>query len=136
RSECRKRIVADLQAQGVCIKIEDHVHQVGHSERSGAVIEPYLSTQWFVSMKPLAKAAIEAQRAGSGVRFVPDRFEKIYLQWIENVRDWCISRQLWWGHRIPAWYCEDCGELLVAREDIKVCDKCGGSSLRQDEDVL
>ncbi|GGD54545.1 valine--tRNA ligase [Paenibacillus nasutitermitis] len=136
RAECRKRIVADLQDQGVCLKIEDHIHQVGHSERSGAVIEPYLSTQWFVSMKPLAQAAIEAQRAGNGVNFVPDRFEKIYLQWIENVRDWCISRQLWWGHRIPAWYCEDCGELLVAREDIHTCDKCGSSSLRQDEDVL
>ncbi|WP_274649944.1 valine--tRNA ligase [Paenibacillus humicola] len=135
RAECRKRIVADLQRQGVCVRIEDHVHQVGHSERSGAVVEPYLSTQWFVSMKPLADQAIEVQRSGKGVRFVPDRFEKIYLQWIENVRDWCISRQLWWGHRIPAWYCDACGEMHVSREDLTACSSCGGE-LRRDEDVL
>ncbi|SEM66988.1 valine--tRNA ligase [Paenibacillus sp. OV219] len=135
RADCRKRIVADLQELGVCIKIEDHVHQVGHSERSGAVVEPYLSTQWFVEMKPLAAAAIEAQNTGKGVNFVPDRFEKIYLQWIENVRDWCISRQLWWGHRIPAWYCDACGEMHVAHEAPTSCT-CGSESLRQDEDVL
>ena len=135
RAECRKRIVADLKEQGVLVKIEEHVHQVGHSERSGAVVEPYLSTQWFVAMKPLAERAIEAQKAGKGVRFVPDRFEKIYLHWIENVRDWCISRQLWWGHRIPAWYCDGCGELHVSREDMTDCPACGGP-LRQDEDVL
>jgi len=136
RAECRRRIVRDLQEQGVCVKIEDHVHQVGHSERSGAVVEPYLSTQWFVNMKPLAERAIEAQRSGKGVRFVPDRFEKIYLQWIENVRDWCISRQLWWGHRIPAWYCDSCGEIHVSREDVTSCGKCGSGELRRDEDVL
>lgn len=136
RAECRKQIVKDLQAQGVLIKIEDHVHQVGHSERSGAVVEPYLSTQWFVKMKPLAEAAIEAQKNGQGVRFVPERFEKTYLQWIENVRDWCISRQLWWGHRIPAWYCEDCGHMTVGREDAASCSSCGSAKLRQDEDVL
>ncbi|WP_040731093.1 valine--tRNA ligase [Paenibacillus dendritiformis] len=136
RAECRKQIVKDLQAQGVLIKIEDHVHQVGHSERTGAVVEPYLSTQWFVKMKPLAEAAIEAQKNGKGVRFVPERFEKTYLQWIENVRDWCISRQLWWGHRIPAWYCEDCGHMTVAREDAASCSSCGSAKLRQDEDVL
>ncbi|CAH1204170.1 Valine--tRNA ligase [Paenibacillus plantiphilus] len=136
RAVCRKRIVADLQNQGVCILIEDHVHQVGHSERSGAVIEPYLSTQWFVSMKPLAETAIEAQRSGKGVNFVPDRFEKIYLNWIENVRDWCVSRQLWWGHRIPAWYCDSCEAMHVSRENLTECSKCGSSSLRQDEDVL
>lgn len=136
RFECRKKIVADLKEQGVLIRIEEHVHQVGHSERSGAVIEPYLSTQWFVSMKPLAEKAIEAQKSGQGVRFVPDRFEKIYLNWIENVRDWCISRQLWWGHRIPAWHCEACGEITVSREDATCCSKCGSAAIQQDNDVL
>lgn len=136
RADCRKAIVKDLQDQGVCIRIEDHVHQVGHSERSGAVVEPYLSTQWFVAMKPLAEKAIDSQKSATGVNFVPDRFEKIYLHWIENVRDWCISRQLWWGHRIPAWYCESCGETHVSREDLTVCPKCGSGSLKQDEDVL
>lgn len=136
RADCRKQIVKDLQEQGVLIQIEDHVHQVGHSERSGAVVEPYLSTQWFVKMKPLAERAIEAQKTGKGVHFVPDRFEKIYLNWIENVRDWCISRQLWWGHRIPAWYCEDCGHVHVASEDATACSSCGCANLKQDEDVL
>ncbi|MEK0314399.1 valine--tRNA ligase [Cohnella sp. 56] len=130
RADCRKAIVKDLQEQGVLIRIEDHVHQVGHSERSGAVVEPYLSTQWFVSMKPLAEAAINAQRSGEGVNFVPDRFEKIYLHWIENVRDWCISRQLWWGHRIPAWYQEGTGEIYVGVEAPE------GEGWTQDEDVL
>jgi valyl-tRNA synthetase len=136
RFECRKRIVKDLQEQGVLIKIEDHVHQVGHSDRSGAVVEPYLSTQWFVRMKPLAEAAIAAQKSGKGVNFVPERFEKIYLNWIENVRDWCISRQLWWGHRIPAWYCEACGHVHVARDPVTTCSECGSTDLKQDEDVL
>lgn len=130
RADCRKAIVKDLQEQGVLIRIEDHVHQVGHSERSGAVVEPYLSTQWFVSMKPLAEAAINAQRSGQGVNFVPDRFEKIYLHWIENVRDWCISRQLWWGHRIPAWYKEGTDEIYVGTEAPE------GEGWVQDEDVL
>lgn len=136
RFECRKQLVADLKEQGVLVKIEDHLHQVGHSERSGAVIEPYLSTQWFVAMKPLAEKAIAAQKSGKGVRFVPERFERTYLQWIENVRDWCISRQLWWGHRVPAYYCQDCGELHVAAEEVVACSKCGSASLKQDEDVL
>ncbi|MFD7520892.1 valine--tRNA ligase [Paenibacillus chitinolyticus] len=136
RADCRKKIVADLQEQGVLVKIEEHVHQVGHSERSGAVVEPYLSTQWFVKMQPLAERAIEAQKNGTGVNFVPDRFEKIYLQWIENVRDWCISRQLWWGHRIPAWYCADCGEVTVAQQDAHACGHCGSENIRQDDDVL
>jgi len=135
RFECRKRIVEDLKEQGVLIKIEEHVHQVGHSDRTGVVVEPFLSTQWFVRMKPLAEQAIAAQRSGKGVRFVPERFEKNYMHWIENVRDWCISRQLWWGHRIPAWYCDACGETHVSREDLTVCPKCGGE-VRQDEDVL
>lgn len=136
RAECRKQIVKDMQDMGVLIQIEDHVHQVGHSERSGAVVEPYLSTQWFVKMKPLAEAAIEAQKSGQGVNFVPDRFEKIYLHWIENVRDWCISRQLWWGHRIPAWYCEATGEMVVARNEEEAKAKLGRDDLVQDNDVL
>ncbi|WP_338555253.1 valine--tRNA ligase [Paenibacillus sp. KS-LC4] len=136
RFDCRKQLVQDLQEQGVCVLIEDHVHQVGHSERSGAVVEPYLSTQWFVEMKPLAEQAIKAQKSSEGVTFVPDRFEKIYLHWIENVHDWCISRQLWWGHRIPAWYCDACGEMHVAQEEVTSCPSCGSTELRQDEDVL
>jgi len=135
RAECRKRIVKDLQEQGVCIKIEDHVHQVGHSERSGAVVEPYLSTQWFVAMKPLAEKAIASQKSGGGVNFVPERFEKIYLNWIENVRDWCISRQLWWGHRIPAWYNSETGETYVGMEAPEGADR-PDSVWKQDEDVL
>lgn len=136
RSDCRKAIVADLKEQGVLISIEDHVHQVGHSERSGAVVEPYLSTQWFVKMQPLAEAAIAAQKDGDGVHFVPDRFEKTYLNWIENVRDWCISRQLWWGHRIPAWYSESTGEIVVAHDEEEARRISGLSDLKQDEDVL
>ncbi len=136
RFQCRKQIVEDLKEQGVLIKIEEHIHAVGHSERSGAVVEPYLSTQWFVKMQPLAEKAIELQKSGDGVNFVPERFERTYLTWIENVRDWCISRQLWWGHRIPAWYCEDCGEVHVKEEAPQTCQKCGSSNLKQDEDVL
>lgn len=136
RAECRKRIVKDMEEQGILLRIEDHVHQVGHSERSGAVVEPYLSTQWFVKMKPLAESAIEKQKSGQGVNFVPDRFEKIYLNWIENVRDWCISRQLWWGHRIPAWHCSDCQHVNVSADEATSCMKCGSTNLRQDEDVL
>ncbi|NRF91443.1 valine--tRNA ligase [Paenibacillus frigoriresistens] len=136
RFDCRKQIVADLKEQGILIKIEEHVHQVGHSERSGAVIEPYLSTQWFVKMQPLAEKAIDTQKSGNGVNFVPDRFEKTYLNWIENVRDWCISRQLWWGHRIPAWHCADCGQITVTREDATACSHCQSTNLNQDNDVL
>lgn len=135
RFACRKQIVADMKELGVLVKIEDHVHQVGHSERSGAVVEPYLSTQWFVKMKPLADRSIEAQKSGKGANFIPDRFERTYLHWMENVRDWCISRQLWWGHRIPAWYCDDCGEMHVSRTDVTACS-CGSTNLRQDNDVL
>lgn len=135
RFDCRKKLVKDLQDAGVLIEIEEHLHSVGHSERSGAVVEPYLSTQWFVKMKPLAEEAIQLQQKEDKVQFVPDRFEKTYLNWIENVRDWCISRQLWWGHRIPAWYCDDCGEVTVANESPTSC-KCGNHNLRQDEDVL
>ncbi|WP_261133111.1 valine--tRNA ligase [Bacillus sp. Marseille-Q3570] len=131
RFECRKKIVKDLQDQGVLFKIEDHMHSVGHSERSGAVVEPYLSTQWFVKMQPLADQAIQLQKEENKVHFVPDRFEKTYMRWIENIRDWCISRQLWWGHRIPAWYHKETGEIYVGRtapEDLE--------NWEQDEDVL
>jgi valyl-tRNA synthetase len=136
RFEARKQIVKDLQEAGVMVNIEEHVHSVGHSERSGAVIEPYLSTQWFVKMNPLAEKAIELQKSEDKVRFVPDRFEKLYVDWIENIRDWCISRQLWWGHRIPAWHCADCGEFTVSMEDPSSCSNCGSTNITQDEDVL
>ncbi|WP_456289558.1 valine--tRNA ligase [Paenibacillus sp. AK002] len=136
RAECRKQIVGDMKESGVLLRIEDHVHQVGHSERSGAVVEPYLSTQWFVKMQPLAEAAVDAQKSGKGVNFVPDRFERTYLHWMENVRDWCISRQLWWGHRIPAWYSESTGEVVVAMNEEEARAKLGKDDLRQDEDVL
>lgn len=131
RFECRKQIVKDLQDLGVLFKIEEHLHSVGHSERSGAVVEPYLSTQWFVKMQPLADEAIKLQNKESKVHFVPDRFEKTYLHWMENIRDWCISRQLWWGHRIPAWYHKETGEIYVghtAPPDIE--------NWEQDKDVL
>ncbi len=131
RFECRKKIVKDLQEQGVLFKIEDHVHAVGHSERSGAIVEPYLSTQWFVKMKPLAEQAIELQKSGEKVNFVPERFEKTYLHWIENIRDWCISRQLWWGHRIPAWYHKETGEIYVGHDAPE-----DSENWEQDEDVL
>ncbi|ADH99516.1 valine--tRNA ligase [Salisediminibacterium selenitireducens] len=131
RFECRKQLVADLQADGTLFKIEDHSHSVGHSERSGAVVEPYLSTQWFVKMGPLAEQAIELQKGEDKVHFVPERFEKTYLHWIENIRDWCISRQLWWGHRIPAWFHKETGELYVGRTAPEDAE-----NWEQDEDVL
>ncbi|MGP4041700.1 valine--tRNA ligase [Gracilibacillus sp. D59] len=133
RFECRKAIVKDLQDQGVLFKIEEHMHSVGHSERSDAVVEPYLSTQWFVNMQPLADAAIELQKATDDekVHFVPDRFEKTYLRWMENIRDWCISRQLWWGHRIPAWYHKETGEMYVGKEEPEDIE-----NWEQDQDVL
>ncbi|MBA4537209.1 valine--tRNA ligase [Bacillus aquiflavi] len=131
RFECRKKIVKDLQETGVLFKIEEHTHSVGHSERSGAVVEPYLSTQWFVKMQPLAEKAIELQKKEEKVHFVPDRFEKTYLHWMENIRDWCISRQLWWGHRIPAWYHKKTGEVYVDHEPPQDIE-----NWEQDQDVL
>ncbi|WP_110927097.1 valine--tRNA ligase [Bacillus massiliglaciei] len=133
RFECRRQIVKDLQEEGILFKIEDHLHSVGHSERSGAVVEPYLSTQWFVKMQPLAEQAIELQKQSEDekVNFVPDRFEKTYLRWMENIRDWCISRQLWWGHRIPAWYHKETGEIYVGTEDPADIE-----NWEQDKDVL
>lgn len=136
RFECRKQIIKDLSEQGIMFKIEEHIHQVGHSERSDAVVEPYLSTQWFVKMQPLADSALANAASDESVRFVPDRFKNTYLRWIENIRDWCISRQLWWGHRIPAWYCQDCGHEIVSRTDVTECPSCHSHNLNQDEDVL
>ena len=131
RFECRKQIVKDLQDMDVLFKIETHVHSVGHSERSGAVVEPYLSTQWFVKMKPLAEQAMAIQDTEGKVNFVPDRFENTYMRWMENLHDWCISRQLWWGHRIPAWYHKETGEVFVGHEAPADID-----NWRQEEDVL
>jgi len=136
RFACRKQIIKDLTEQGVMFKIEEHIHQVGHSERSDAVVEPYLSTQWFVKMQPLADAALANAASEESVKFVPERFKNTYLRWIENIRDWCISRQLWWGHRIPAWYCQDCGAEIVSREDAVECSHCHSRNLIQDNDVL
>ena len=135
RYEARKLIVKDLEEQGFLVKIEDHVHNVGLHDRCSTVIEPMIKMQWFVKMEELAKPAIEVLKKGD-LRFVPERFGKVYLNWLENIRDWCISRQLWWGHRIPAYYCNDCGNIDISREAPKVCSKCGSSSLRQDEDTL
>ena len=134
RNEARKRIVADLEALGLLVKIEPHAHNVGHCYRCRTVIEPIVSKQWFVRMKPLAAPAVEAVKNKS-VEFMPKRFEKTYLHWMENIRDWCISRQLWWGHRIPVWYCDECGRETASVDEVKVCPHCGGS-VRQDEDVL
>ena len=133
--ECRKAVVEELDKLGLLVKIEDYTHNVGFCYRHGDTpVEPRLSEQWFVKMKPLAEPALAAVREGK-TKFVPERFSKLYYNWMENIRDWCISRQLWWGHRIPVWYCDDCGEMTVSREDPSCCPKCGGK-LRQDEDVL
>ncbi|MEO0071616.1 MAG: valine--tRNA ligase [candidate division WOR-3 bacterium] len=134
REECRQAVVEDLKAQGLLEKIEDYSHAVGICDRCGTVIEPLASEQWFVKMKPLAEPAIKVVEQGK-VRFYPERWTKVYLEWMGKVKDWCISRQLWWGHRIPVWYCE-CGETIVAREDPSECPKCHSQNLRQDEDVL
>ncbi|MDR1701540.1 MAG: valine--tRNA ligase [Sporomusaceae bacterium] len=133
RYECRKVLVADLKEGGYLVKIEEHKHAVGHCQRCATAVEPRVSRQWFVKMSPLAEPAMAAVVSGE-IKFVPERFAKIYLGWMENIRDWCISRQIWWGHRIPAWYCA-CGEIIVSREDVHVCPKCGGKA-EQDPDVL
>ena len=135
RYEARKAIVADLEAEGALIKVEDYSHNVGACYRCHTTVEPRVSKQWFVKMEPLAKPAIKAVRDGE-VKFIPERFDKIYYNWMENIKDWCISRQLWWGHRIPAWYCADCGETIVAKEEPTVCPKCGCTHLDRDEDTL
>ena len=133
--DCRKAVVKDLEDGGYLVKTEPLKHNVGSCYRCRTVIEPRVSQQWFVKMKPLADPAIEAVRSGR-TKFVPERFDKVYYNWMENIRDWCISRQLWWGHRIPAWYCPDCGEIVVSREDPAACPKCGSTALKQDEDTL
>lgn len=135
RYECRKAVLADLEAGGFLLKTEAHEHNVGTCYRCSTTVEPMTSAQWFVKMAPLAKPAMQVVTDGE-TKFVPDRFSKTYLRWMENVHDWCISRQLWWGHRIPAFYCDDCGEMTVSKEDIHVCPKCGSKNVRQEEDVL
>ncbi|MCI8307089.1 MAG: valine--tRNA ligase [Lachnospiraceae bacterium] len=134
RYEARKAIVADLEKEGALVKVEDHAHNVGVCYRCGTTVEPRVSKQWFVKMKPLAEPAIKAVQDDE-TQFVPEYFEKTYFHWLENIRDWCISRQLWWGHRIPAFYCDECGELVVSKEQAPVCPKCG-KSMRQDPDTL
>ncbi len=135
RYECRKAIVADLEEAGYMVKIEPYSHNVGCCYRCGTVVEPLTSPQWFVKMAPLAKKALEVVKDGR-IKFVPERFTKTYLNWMENVHDWCISRQLWWGHQIPAWYCADCGHVTVSREDAVECECCRSRNIKRDEDVL
>ena len=135
RYDCRKALVEELDALGVLVSVEEHEHAVGHCSRCHSTIEPLVSKQWFVKMERLAKPAIEAVEDGR-IQFVPERFTKTYTNWLENIRDWCISRQLWWGHRIPAWYCDDCGKTSVSRTDLTACPHCGSGHIHQDEDVL
>lgn len=135
RYEARKQMVKDLEELGLLVKVKPHTHNVGTHDRCNTVIEPIISQQWYVKMESLAKPAIEAVRTNK-TKFVPERFDKIYYNWMENIQDWCISRQLWWGHRIPVWYCMDCNELIVQTEAPEKCPKCGSSHLKQDEDVL
>lgn len=135
RYEARKAIVADLEEQGYLVKVEEHTHNVGTCYRCGTDVEPIISAQWFVKMEPLAREALRVVNDGE-VKFVPDRFSKIYTNWMENVHDWCISRQLWWGHRIPAWTCEDCGGMTVSETDPTECQHCHSTHIRQEEDVL
>jgi len=135
RFDCRERIVEDFKREGVLIKTEDYHHKVGHCYRCKTIVEPNLSLQWFVRTQPLAQAAVEAVRAGR-TRIVPELWEKTYYEWMENIKDWCISRQIWWGHRIPAWYCEACGEVIVSKEEPRSCPQCQSNQLRQETDVL
>lgn len=135
RYEARKAMVADLEAQGLLVKIKPHTHNVGTHDRCGTVIEPIISKQWYVKMDSLAKPAIEVVK-NKKTKFVPERFEKTYFNWMENIQDWCISRQLWWGHRIPVYYCQDCGEIMVSEHDVTTCTKCGSSKIEQETDVL
>ena len=135
RYECRKQIVARLKEEVYLVKIEEHSHAVGHCQRCHNIVEPLVSTQWFVKMQPLVKAAVDCVTDGR-TQFVPERFTKNYTGWMENIHDWCISRQIWWGHRIPVWYCDDCGEMSASRTDLEKCPKCGSTHIHQDEDAL
>lgn len=135
RYECRKQIVARLKEEGYLVKIEEHSHAVGHCQRCHNIVEPLVSTQWFVKMQPLVKAAVDCVTDGR-TQFVPERFTKNYTGWMENIHDWCISRQIWWGHRIPVWYCDDCGEMSASRTNLEKCPKCGSTHIHQDEDAL
>ncbi|MFW2489040.1 valine--tRNA ligase [Clostridium chromiireducens] len=135
RYEARKAIVKDLEELGLLVKVKDHAHNVGTHDRCGTTVEPIISKQWYVKMEDLAKPAIEVVKNGK-TKFVPERFDKIYYNWMENIQDWCISRQLWWGHRIPVYYCQDCGEMMVLEDAPKACTKCGSTNLKQDNDVL
>jgi valyl-tRNA synthetase len=135
RFDARAAVVADFEKEGLLVKVEDYQHTVGHCQRCDTVVEPLISTQWFVRAKPLAEQAIRAVQTGE-MRIIPERFEKVFFHWMENIRDWCISRQLWWGHRIPVWYCDTCGHTWSAVDDPVACAKCGGHAIHQDEDVL
>jgi len=135
RFDCRKAILADLEKDGLLVKVEPYTHSVGHCDRCQTIIEPLASRQWFIKMPPLAKSAIEAVTGGR-IAIIPERFTKVYLNWLENIRDWCISRQLWWGHQIPVWYCSDCGKLTVSVDEAKACVHCGSAKIEQDPDVL
>lgn len=136
RYEARKALVADLEAEGFLVKVEDHTHNVGLHDRCGTVVEPLIKTQWFVKMAELVKPAIDVYKSGE-LKFVPERYgKKIYMNWLDNLHDWCISRQLWWGHRIPAYYCDDCGEIMISKSHLETCSKCHSTNIRQDEDSL
>lgn len=135
RFAAREKIIEDLREKGYLKEIKEHENSIGHCERCNTIIEPLISKQWFVKMESLAKPALEAYRNGE-VNFIPERFGKVYVNWLENIRDWCISRQLWWGHRLPVYYCESCGETIVSREDISHCTKCNSENIRQDTDTL
>ncbi|MDI6603855.1 MAG: valine--tRNA ligase [Thermoanaerobacteraceae bacterium] len=135
RYEARRKIINKLKDMGLLVKVEEHVHNVGHCYRCNTTVEPFLSKQWFVKMEPLAEPALEVVK-NKKVQFIPERFAKNYINWLENIRDWCISRQLWWGHRIPAWYCDECGHITVSKEEPYKCENCGSRQIHQDEDVL